>query len=117
MVAIPNGIVMMLLAKVPKKGVFSICGTIQGILFLLAGGFWLIPGALIIGGVICDFLIMGRNEITMKYMMIAYTIFSGIFAFGAIVGPMSFQQDAYVGAMEKSNIAQELGMSKTIICS
>lgn len=38
-VAIPNGIVMMLLlAKVPKKGVFTICGTIQGILFLLVGG-------------------------------------------------------------------------------
>ena len=58
-VAIPNGIVMMLLlAKVPKKGVFTICGTIQGILFLLVGGFWLIPVALIVGGVICDFLIM-----------------------------------------------------------
>ena len=92
-VAIPNGIVMMLLlAKVPKKGVFTICGTIQGILFLLVGGFWLIPVALIVGGVICDFLIMGRKEITMKSMMIAYTIFSGIFAFGAI---------------EKNNIAQE----------
>ena len=91
-VAIPNGIVMMLLlAKVPKKGVFTICGTIQGILFLL----------------ICDFLIMGRNEVTMKSMIIAYTIFSGIFAFGAIVGPMSFLRNAFVGAMEKNNIAQE----------
>ena len=98
---------MLLLAKVPKKGVFTICGTIQGILFLLVGGFWLIPVALIVGGVICDFLIMGRKEITMKSMMIAYTIFSGIFAFGAIVGPMSFLQDAFVGAMEKNNIAQE----------
>lgn len=98
---------MLLLAKVPKKGVFTICGTIQGILFLLVGGFWLIPVALIVGGAICDFLIMGRKEITMKSMMIAYTIFSGIFAFGAIVGPMSFLQDAFVGAMEKNNIAQE----------
>ena len=35
-VAIPNGIVMMLLlAKVPKKGVFTICAAIQAILFLL----------------------------------------------------------------------------------
>ena len=32
-VAIPNGIVMMLLlAKVPKKGVFTICAAIQAIL-------------------------------------------------------------------------------------
>jgi hypothetical protein len=35
-VAIPNGIVMMLLlAKVPKKGVFTICAAIQAILFLV----------------------------------------------------------------------------------
>lgn len=107
-VAVPNGIVMMLLlAKVPKKGVFTISGTIQGILFLLVGGFWLIPAAMIIGGIICDFLIMGRNEITVKSMVAAYTIFSGIFAFGAIVGPMRFLQNAFVGAMEKNNIAQE----------
>lgn len=106
--AVPNGIVMMLLlAKVSKRGTFTICGTIQGILFLLVGGFWLIPVALIIGGVICDFLIMGRSEVTMRSMMIAYTIFSGVFAFGAIVGPMSFLRNAFVGAMEKNNIAQE----------
>ena len=71
-VAIPNGIVMMLLlAKVPKKGVFTICAAIQAILFLLVGAFWFIPIGLVIGGVICDFLIMGRNEITMKSMMAA----------------------------------------------
>mgnify|MGYP004720621001 CR=1 FL=1 len=105
-VAIPNGIVMMLLAKVPKKGVFTICGTIQGILFLLVGGFWLIPVALIVGGAICDFLVMGKKQVSMRSMMIAYTIFSGIFAFGAIVGPMRFLQSAFVGAMEKNNIAQ-----------
>ena len=107
-VAIPNGIVMMLLlAKVPKKGVFTISGTIQGILFLLVGGFWLIPVALIIGGLICDFLVIGSREISMKSMIIAYTIFNGIFAFGAIVGPMRFLQSAFVGAMEKNNIAQD----------
>ena len=76
-VAIPNGIVMMLLlAKVPKKGVFTICAAIQAILFLLVGAFWFIPIGLIIGGVICDFLVMSRNEITMKSMMAAYALFS-----------------------------------------
>ena len=40
-------------------------------------------------------------------MVTAYTVFNGIFAFGAIVGPMSFLQSAFVGAMEKNNIAQE----------
>lgn len=105
--AIPNGIVMMLLlAKVPKKGVFTISGTIQAILFLLVGAFWFIPIALIAGGVICDFLIMGREKITVKAMIAAYTVFSGIFTFGAIC-PIRFLQSAFVGAMEKYNIAQE----------
>ena len=93
-VAIPNGIVMMLLlAKVPKKGVFTICAAIQAILFLLVG-------------VICDFLVMSRNEITMKSMMAAYALFSAIFAFSAIC-PIKFLQSAFVGAMEKNNIAPE----------
>lgn len=107
-VAIPNGIVMMLLlAKVPKKGVFTINGVIQGILFLLVGGFWTIGAALIFGGVICDFLIMAREKVSMKSMIIAYTIYSGIFSFGAIVCPMNFLQSAFVAAMEKNGIAQE----------
>lgn len=107
-VAIPDGIVMMLLlAKVPKRGVLTISGTIQGLLFLLVGGFWLIPVALIIGGAICDFLIMSRKAITMKSMTIGYTLFSGFFSFGAIVGPLHFLQGAFVAAMEKNNIAQE----------
>lgn len=106
-VAIPNGIVMMLLlAKVPKKGVFTICAAIQAILFLLVGAFWFIPIGLIIGGVICDFLVMSRNEITMKSMMAAYALFSAIFAFSAIC-PIKFLQSAFVGAMEKNNIAPE----------
>ena len=101
-VAIPNGIVMMLLlAKVPKKGVFTICAAIQAILFLLVGAFWFIPI-----GFICDFLVMSRNEITMKSMMAAYALFSAIFAFSAIC-PIKFLQSAFVGAMEKNNIAPE----------
>ena len=106
-VAIPNGIVMMLLlAKVPKKGVFTICAAIQAILFLLVGAFWFIPIGLVIGGIICDFLVMGRKEITMKSMMVAYALFSAIFAFSAIC-PIKFLQSAFVGAMEKNNIAPE----------
>ena len=106
-VAIPNGIVMMLLlAKVPKKGVFTICSAIQAILFLLVGAFWFIPIGLVIGGVSCDFLGMGRKEITMKSMTVAYALFSAIFAFSAIC-PIKFLQSAFVGAMEKNNIAQE----------
>ena len=81
-VAIPNGIVM------------------------LVGAFWFIPIGLVIGGIICDFLVMSRNEITMKSMMAAYALFSAIFAFSAIC-PIKFLQSAFVGAMEKNNIAPE----------
>lgn len=106
-VAIPNGIVMMLLlAKVPKKGVLTICGVIQAILFLVVGAFWFIPVALVIGGVVCDFLIMGRKEITAQSMIAAYTIFSGIFTFGAI-GPIKFLQAAFVAATIRNGISQE----------
>ena len=71
-VAIPNGVVMMLLlAKVPKKGVFTICAAIQAILFLLVGAFWFIPIGLVIGGVICDFLVMeGMLNITSVPMLV-----------------------------------------------
>lgn len=106
-VALPNGIVMMLLlAKVPKKGVLTICAAIQAILFLLVGAFWFIPIGLVIGGVLCDFLVMNRKEITMKSMMAAYALFSALFAFSAIC-PIKFLQSAFVGAMEKNNIAPE----------
>ncbi len=106
--AIPSGVVMMLLlAKVPKKGVFAISATIQGILFLLVGGFWTIPIALIIGGLLCDFAIMSKGDISMKSMAVAYAIWNGIFSIGAIVIPMRFLQRAFIGAMEKNNIAPE----------
>ena len=101
-VAIPNGIVMMLLlAKVPKKGVFTICAAIQAILFLLVGAFWFIPIGLVIGGVICDFLIMGRNEITMKSMMAAFSVLCCFFFFFCFLPPKKFFKGVFVGAREK----------------
>ena len=106
-VAIPNSIVMMLLlAKVPKKGVFTICAAIQAILFMLVGTFWVMPVILVVGGVIADFLILGSRTITIRSMITAYSIFSGIFSFGYIC-PFIFLQDAYVDMMLKNGIAQE----------
>ena len=90
-VPVVNGIVMMLLlAKVPKKGVFTISGVIQAVLFLLVGAFWF----------------MARKGITRRTMTVAYTLYCGIYAFGAIC-PIKFLQSAFVGAMEKNNIAQD----------
>ena len=106
-VAIPNGIVMrLLLAKVPKKGVLTISGIIQGLLFLVVGAFCFIPVSLVLGGMICDLLVMNKKNITVKSMEIAYTLFSGIFAFG-VTGPMKFLQKAFVAATKKNGISQE----------
>lgn len=106
-VPIINGTVMMLLlAKVPKKGVFTISGAIQAILFLLVGAFWFIPIAMVIGSLLCDLLFMSRKEITLKSMTAAYTLYCGVYAFGAIC-PIKFLQSAFIGAMEVNNIAQE----------
>ena len=41
-----------------------------------------------------------------KRQTVAYALFSAIFAFSAIC-PIKFLQSAFVGAMEKNNIAQE----------
>ena len=39
--AIPNGIIyMLMLAKVPKRGVFTISGVVYGLIFLVMGTFW-----------------------------------------------------------------------------
>lgn len=105
--AIPNGIVMMLLlAKVPKRGVLSISAFIQGVLFLLMGTFWFVPLLIIIGGVICDFFIFSRNKVSMKSMLASYTVFSGFFTFGAI-GPMRFMQEAYMTLCARNGVPQE----------
>ena len=106
-VPVVNGIVMMLLlAKVPKKGVFTISGVIQAVLFLLVGAFWFIPIAVVAGSLLCDFLFMARKEITRRTMTVAYTLYCGIYAFGAIC-PIKFLQSAFVGAVDKNNIAQD----------
>lgn len=105
-VAIPNGIIMMLLlAKVPKRGVFTICGTIQGLLFVLVGMIWVVLVALVVGGLICDLVFMSRKQVSTKSMVLGYGLFSGFFTVGAI-GPINFLQDMYVATCEANGVAQ-----------
>ncbi len=106
-VSIVNGIVMMLLlAKVPKFGVLSIAGTIQGLLSFLVGAFWTVGTGLIVGALIADFLIIGFKEISTKKMIAAYTVFSGIFTFGAIA-PMNLLRDAFMETTLRNGLSQE----------
>ncbi|MCR5341578.1 MAG: MptD family putative ECF transporter S component [Saccharofermentans sp.] len=106
-VSIFNGIVMMLLlAKVPKLGVLSIAGTIQGLLTFLVGAFWTVGTGLIVGAILADFLIIGFKDISTKKMIAAYSVFSGIFTFGAI-SPMNIFRDAFMALTLKNGISQE----------
>lgn len=102
--AIPNGIIMMLLlTKVSKRGVFTISGIIQGLILVLVGAFWILPVCTIIGGIICDFVIMGGNLIKTKTISIRYAVYSGFYTFG-VVGPIKIMQQAYIAVCRKHNL-------------
>lgn len=106
-VSLVNGIVMMLLlAKVPKLGTLSIAGIIQGLLSFLVGAFWTVGTGLIVGAIVADFLIMGKNNITAKKMILAYSFFSGIFTFGAIA-PMNILREAFMQTTLRNGLSQE----------
>lgn len=106
-VSIVNGIVMMLLlAKVPKLGVLSIAGVIQGLLTFLVGAFWTVGTGLIVGALLADFLIIGTKEISTKKMIAAYSVFSGIFTFGAIA-PMNIFREAFMNLTLQNGVSQE----------
>lgn len=106
-VSVVNGIVMMLLlAKVPKFGALSIAGVIQGLLSFLVGAFWTVGTGLIVGALVADFFIIGKKEITTKKMIAAYSVFSGIFTFGAIA-PMNILRDAFMQTTLKNGLSQE----------
>lgn len=106
-VSVVNGIVMMLLlAKVPKFGALSIAGVIQGLLSFLVGAFWTVGTGLIVGALLSDFLIIGKREITTGKMIAAYSVFSGIFTFGAIA-PMNILRDAFMQTTLRNGLSQE----------
>ena len=106
-VSVVNGIVMMLLlAKVPKFGALSVAGVIQGLLSFLVGAFWTVGTGLIVGALIADFLIIGKREITTGKMIAAYSVFSGIFTFGAIA-PMNILRDAFMQTTLRNGLSQE----------
>ncbi len=106
-VSVVNGIVMMLLlAKVPKLGALSIAGVIQGLLTFLLGAFWTVGTGLIAGAILADFLLIRGEEISTKKMIAAYSLFSGIFTFGAIA-PMNIFREAFMELTLKNGVSQE----------
>ncbi len=106
-VSVVNGIVMMLLlAKVPKRGALSIAGIIQGLLSFLVGAFWTVGTGLIVGALLSDFLIIGKDDISTKKMIAAYSVFSGIFTFGAIA-PMNLLREAFMDLTLRNGVSQE----------
>jgi len=87
-------------------GALSIAGVIQGLLSFLVGAFWTVGTGLIVGALLADFLIIGKREITTGKMIAAYSVFSGIFTFGAIA-PMNILRDAFMQTTLRNGLSQE----------
>ena len=82
-VAIPNGIVyMLMLAKVPKRGVFTVSAVVYGLLLLLVGCFWFIPLCMVIAAAVADFAILGSRPRDARRMVAGYALTVAGQAFG-----------------------------------
>ena len=88
------------------SGVFTISSVIQGILLMLVGCFWVVSLLFIIGGVVCDLLVLRGGKITMGAMKIAFAVFSGFFQLGYLF-PFVFMKDAFTDVMLGNGISQE----------
>lgn len=103
--AIPNGIIyMLLLAKVPKKGVFTITGIVSGLLLLLVGCFWFIPLCMAVAGVIADFVVLGKEPRNANRMLIGYVVSVVGITFG-YNGSIVLMRDAFTEVMIRNGIA------------
>ena len=72
--AIPVGIVyMLMLAKVPKHGVFTVAGIVYGALFLAMGCFWFVVLCFVAASVVAD-AVMWPNPRSVTRMSVAYAV-------------------------------------------
>lgn len=103
-VAIPNGIVyMLMLAKVPKRGVFTISGIVYGLLLLLVGCFWFIPVCMVVAAVVADFAILGPHPRDAKRMIGGYALTVAGQSFG-YSGSIVLLRDTFNEVMIKNGI-------------
>lgn len=116
-VAIPNGIVyMLMLAKVPKRGVFTISSIVYGLLLLLVGCFWFIPLCMVVAGVIADFAILGKHPRDGRRMIAGYALTVVGQSFG-YSGSIVLLRDTFNEVMIKNGIPDAYRESLNAIIS
>lgn len=102
--AIPNGIVyMLMLAKVPKRGVFTIAGIVYGLLLLLVGCFWFVSLCMVAAAVVADFAILGSHPRNPKRMIAGYALTVAGQSFG-YSGSIVLMRDTFNEVMIRNGI-------------
>lgn len=101
--AIPVGIVyMLMLAKVPKHGAFTVAGIVYGALFLAMGCFWFVVACFVAGSVIAD-LIMWGDPRSVKRMTVGYAVSCAGLSFG-YAGAIVLMRDTFNEVMVNNGI-------------
>lgn len=104
--AIPNGIIyMLMLAKVPKRGVFTISGVVYSLIFLVMGTFWFTVLCFFVSCVVAD-VVMWGNPRSPKRMLASYAVSVAGLSFG-YSGAIVLLRDAFNATMQRNGIPAE----------
>ncbi len=104
--AIPNGIIyMLMLAKVPKRGVFTISGVVYGLIFLVMGTFWFTVLCFFLSCVAADAVMWG-NPRSPRRMLAGYAVSVAGLSFG-YCGAIVLLRDAFSLTMRNNGIPAE----------
>ena len=104
--AIPVGIVyMLMLAKVPKRGVFAIAGIVYGALFLAMGCYWFVVLSFVVASVLADAIMWGDPR-SVTRMAIGYAVTVAGLSFG-YNGVIVLLRDAFNEVMVNNGIPSE----------
>ena len=104
--AIPNGIIyMLILAKVPKRGVFTTSSVVYGLIFLVMGTFWFTVTCFFLSCVLAD-VVMWGNPRSPKRMLVGYALSVAGLSFG-YCGAIVLLRDAFSLTMRNNKIPAE----------
>lgn len=104
--AVPVGIVyMLMLAKVPKRGAFTIAGVVYGAIFLAMGCFWFVVVCFLAGSVIADAIMWG-NPRSVARMSVGYAVSVAGLSFG-YNGAIVLMRQTFSEVMDRNGIPAE----------
>lgn len=94
--AVPTGVIIMLmLAKAPKRGVFAITGIVVSLVFLIAGSWWPMVAIFAVGGFVVDLVYSSGDMRRFGRMAASYALFTVVFTVAAY-GPMMLWTKRYL---------------------